>query len=316
MNISLFSNGVVRYVLILMKFTSLACFVVCLMCFTAVANNTYGQKFLEQQVTLKLKNMKLTDALEKLSADKQVKFAYADNLLKPSFRVDLNVTNKSIKEVLDEVLTPFSLGYRIIDDVVVISDRAEAATYTGLTKEAVKAIKVQGKVVDDTNLPLPGVSVKLKGSSLGTVTDVNGNFVLDLPNADGILVFSFIGFTSKEVPLNGQTTGINVQLVPAQNALNEVIVVGYGTQKRVNVIGAVDQITAAAIEGKPAVNLTQALQGTSPNLIIQQTSNEPGAYQTINIRGVSTFNDNNPLLVIDGITANDPGVNLLNPTGY
>ncbi|MDB5126238.1 MAG: TonB-dependent receptor [Mucilaginibacter sp.] len=311
MNISLFSNGVVRYVLILMKFTSLACFVVCLMCFTAVANNTYGQKFLEQQVTLKLKNMKLTDALEKLSADKQVKFAYADNILKPSFRVDLNVTNKSIKEVLNEVLTPFNLGYRIIDDVVVISDRAEVATYTGLVKEAVKAIKVQGKVVDDTNLPLPGVSVKLKGSSLGTVTDVNGNFVLDLPNADGILVFSFIGFTSKEVPLNGQTTGINVQLVPAQNALNEVIVVGYGTQKRVNVIGAVDQITAAAIEGKPAVNLTQALQGTSPNLIIQQTSNEPGAYQTINIRGVSTFGNNNPLTVIDGITGGD--LNLLNP---
>jgi TonB-dependent SusC/RagA subfamily outer membrane receptor len=314
MNISLFSNGVVRYVLILMKFTSLACFVVCLMCFTAVANNTYGQKFLEQQVTLKLKNMKLTDALEKLSADKQVKFAYADNLLKPSFRVDLNVTNKSIKEVLNEVLTPFNLGYRIIDDVVVISDRAEVATYTGLTKEALKAIKVQGKVIDDTNLPLPGVSVKLKGSSLGTVTDVNGNFVLDLPNADGILVFSFIGFTSKEVPLNGQTTGINVQLVPAQNALNEVIVVGYGTQKRVNVIGAVDQISSAAIEGKPAVNLTQALQGTSPNLIIQQTSNEPGAYQSINIRGVSTFGGNNPLLVIDGITANDAGdLNLLNP---
>ncbi|MCQ6959330.1 TonB-dependent receptor [Mucilaginibacter sp. JC4] len=312
MNISLFSNGVVRYVLILMKFTSLACFVVCLMCFTAVANNTYGQKFLEQQVTLKLKNMKLTDALEKLSADKQVKFAYADNLLKPSFRVDLNVTNKSIKEVLDEVLTPFSLGYRIIDDVVVISDRAEAATtYTGLSKEAVKAIKVQGKVLDDTNLPLPGVSVKLKGTNLGTVTDVNGNFVLDLPNADGTLVFSFIGFTTKEVPLNGQTTGINVQLVAAQNSLNEVVVVGYGTQKRVNVIGAVDQITAAAIEGKPAVNLTQALQGTSPNLIIQQTSNEPGAYQTINIRGVSTFGNNNPLTVIDGITGGD--LNLLNP---
>ncbi|WP_256539527.1 TonB-dependent receptor [Mucilaginibacter aquariorum] len=295
-----------------MKFTSLACFVVCLMCFTAVANNTYGQKFLEQQVTLKLKNMKLTDALEKLSADKQVKFAYADNLLKPSFRVDLNVTNKSIKEVLDEVLTPFSLGYRIIDDVVVISDRAEAATtYTGLSKEAVKAIKVQGKVLDDTNLPLPGVSVKLKGTNLGTVTDVNGNFVLDLPNADGTLVFSFIGFTTKEVPLNGQTTGINVQLVAAQNSLNEVVVVGYGTQKRVNVIGAVDQITAAAIEGKPAVNLTQALQGTSPNLIIQQTSNEPGAYQTINIRGVSTFGNNNPLTVIDGITGGD--LNLLNP---
>jgi TonB-linked SusC/RagA family outer membrane protein len=311
MNISLFSNGVVRYVLILMKYTSLACFIVCLMCFTAVANNSYGQKFLEQQVTLKLKNQKLTETLDKLSANNKVKFAYADNLLKPSFRVNLNVSNKSIKEVLDEVLTPFNLGYKIIDDVIVISERAEAVTYTGNLQGAIQAVKVTGTVVDDTNIPLPGVSVKLKGTNLGTVTDVNGKFVIDLPAADGTLVFSFIGFTPKEVPLNGQTNGINVQLVPMQSSLNEVVVVGYGTQKRVNVIGAIDQVTSKAIEGKPAVNLTQALQGTSPNLIIQQTSNEPGAYQTVNIRGVSTFGNNSPLVVIDGITGGD--LNLLNP---
>jgi TonB-linked SusC/RagA family outer membrane protein len=311
MNISLFSNGVVRYVLILMKYTSLACFIVCLMGFTAVANNTYGQKFLEQQVTLKLKNQKLTETLEKLSANNKVKFAYADNLLKPSYRVNLNVSNKSIKEVLDEVLAPFNLGYKIIDDVIVISERAEATTYIGHAQGAVQAVKVTGTVVDDTNQPLPGVSIKLKGTNIGAVTDVNGKFVIDLPAADGVLVFSFIGFTPKEVPLNGQTTGINVQLVPMQSSLNEVIVIGYGTQKRVNVIGAVDQISSKAIEGKPAVNLTQALQGTSPNLIIQQTSNEPGAYQTVNIRGVSTFGNNNPLIVIDGITGGD--LNLLNP---
>jgi TonB-linked SusC/RagA family outer membrane protein len=314
MNISLFSNGVVRYVLILMKYTSLACFIVCLMCFTAVANNSYGQRFLEQQVTLKLKNQKLTETLEKLSANNKVKFAYADNLLKPSYKVNLNVSNKSIKEVLDEVLTPFNLGYKIIDDVIVISDKAEAATTIRGGQTAAQAVKITGTVVDDTKAPLPGVSVKLKGTNLGTVTDVGGKFVIDVPSADGVLVFSFIGFTPKEVPLNGQTSGINVQLVPVQSSLNEVVVVGYGTQKRVNVVGAVDQITAKAIEGKPAVNLTQALQGTSPNLIIQQTSNEPGAYQTINIRGVSTFGNNGPLLVIDGITATDAGaLNLLNP---
>ncbi len=312
MNISLFSNGVVRYVLILMKFTSLACFVVCLMCFTAVANNSYGQKFLEQQITLKLKNLKLTDALDKIAADKQVKFAYADNLLKPSFKVDVNVTNKSIKDVLAEVLTPFNLDYKIIDDVIVISDRAETPTYTGQSiAPAKQAVKITGKVLDDTNQPLPGVSVKLKGTTTGTVTDVNGNFVLDLPNADGTLVFSFIGFTPKEVPLNGQTSVGNIQLVASQSSLNEVVVVGYGTQKRVNVIGAIDQIGTKDIEGKPSVNLTQALQGASPNLIIQQTSNEPGAYQTVNIRGVSTFGNNNPLTVIDGITGGD--LNLLNP---
>jgi TonB-linked SusC/RagA family outer membrane protein len=175
---------------------------------------------------------------------------------------------------------------------------------------AFKAIKVQGKVTDDAGVPLPGVSVKYKGSGTGTVTDVNGTYSLDVPSNDGILVFSFIGFTTREVPISGLTT-VNVQLMPERTSLNEVVVVGYGTQKRVNVIGAVDQINSAAIEGKPAVNLTQALQGTSPNLIIQQTSNEPGAGQTINIRGVSTFGNNNPLIVIDGITGGD--LNLLNP---
>jgi TonB-linked SusC/RagA family outer membrane protein len=310
MNISLLLNGVVRYVLILMKFTSLACFVVCLMCFSAVANNSYGQKFLEQPVTIRVKNQRLTEALDQLSANQQVKFAYADNVLKPSFKININANNKSVRQVLDEVLAPFNLTYKVIDDVIVISEKAAAETVGTVRFAAVKAIKVQGKVTDDAGLPLPGVSVKYKGSGTGTVTDVNGTYSLDVPSNDGILVFSFIGFTTREVPISGLAT-VNVQLTPERTSLNEVVVVGYGTQKRVNVIGAVDQISSAAIESKPAVNLTQALQGTSPNLIIQQTSNEPGANQTINIRGIGSFNGNAPLVVIDGITGGD--LNTLNP---
>ncbi|MCJ8209025.1 TonB-dependent receptor [Mucilaginibacter sp. RS28] len=309
MNISLFSNGVVRYALILMKFTSLAVFVVCLMCFSAIANNSYGQKFLEQTVTLKLKNKKLTDVIEKLSADNQVKFAYADNVVKPPFKVNIDVDQRPMKLVLDELLTPFHLSYKIIDNVIVISDRPTTAATTGANNSE-QAIKVRGRVIDDTNKPLPGVSVRVKNSNIATVTDVNGNYTLNVPDANNTLVFTFIGFTTKEVAVGSQTT-IDVQLMPAATSLNEVVVVGYGTQRRANVVGAVDQITSKAIEGKPAVNLTQALQGTLPNLIIQQNNNEPGAYQTINIRGVSTFGNNSPLVVIDGITGGD--LNLLNP---
>ncbi|OOQ56518.1 TonB-dependent receptor [Mucilaginibacter pedocola] len=293
-----------------MKFTTLACFVVCLMCLSAIANDSFGQKFLEQPVTLKLKNDKLTDVLEKLSADKQVKFAYADNVLKPGFRVSVDASNKTIKQVLDEVLTPFNLSYKIIDDVIVIGERTEAEIAAATIKPAKQFAKINGKVTDDTNLPLPGVSVRLKGTSIATVTDINGNFILDAPDLNGTLVFTFIGFTAKEVPLNGQST-VNAQLLPERTSLNEVVVVGYGTQKRVNVIGAVDQVGSSAIDGKPSANLTQALQGTLPNLTIQQTSAEPGAYQNINIRGVSTLGNNGPLIVIDGITGGD--INLLNP---
>ncbi|XHR96395.1 STN domain-containing protein [Mucilaginibacter sp. UC70_90] len=108
-----------------MKITSLACFVVCLMCFTAVANNSFGQKFLEVSVTLKLKNAKLTDALDKISNEKHIKFAYADNVLKPTYVISLKVKDKSIREVLDQVLTPFNLSYKIIDDVIVIDEKPE-----------------------------------------------------------------------------------------------------------------------------------------------------------------------------------------------
>jgi hypothetical protein len=148
--------------------------------------------------------------------------------LSPVFRVSINVNNKTIKKVLDEVLTPFNLSYKIIDDVIVISERTEADA--AAARPVRQFAKISGKVTDDVNLPLPGVSVRLKGTTIATVTDINGNFILDAPDANGTLVFSFIGFTAKEVPLNGQTS-VNAQLLPERTSLNEVIVIGYGTQK-------------------------------------------------------------------------------------
>ncbi|RYY33491.1 MAG: SusC/RagA family TonB-linked outer membrane protein, partial [Sphingobacteriaceae bacterium] len=302
MNKSLFYNGVIRYALIIMKITSLACFVVCLMCLTAIAGNTYGQQFLEAPVSLKLNKIKLTDALDKMAAEKHVRFAYTDNVLKQSYRVTLNVTDKSIKEVLSQVLAPFNLTYKIIGDVIVINERTDATVIAG-GQEIQKQVKVAGKVIDDTNTPLPGVTVKVKGTTIGTVTDANGAFSIDAPD-DAILVFTYIGFTDKEVAVAGQIT-LSVQLIPATNNLNEVIVVGYGTQKRSSVIGAIDQVGSVAYEGKPSVNALQALQGTLPSLIIQQRSLEPGQAPNVNIRGIGTLGNNQPLLVIDGIVYDD-----------
>ncbi|RYD88862.1 MAG: SusC/RagA family TonB-linked outer membrane protein, partial [Sphingobacteriales bacterium] len=228
--------------------------------------------------------------------------AYTDNVLKQSYTVTLNVTDKSIKEVLSQVLAPFNLTYKIIGDVIVINERTDATVIPG-AQELQKQVKVQGKVTDDLNLPLPGVTVKVKGTTIATVTDANGVFNIDAPD-DAILVFTYIGFTDKEMAVNGQSS-LNVQLVPALTSLNEVVVVGYGTQKRSSVVGAIDQVGAAAYEGKPAVNALQALQGTMPSLIIQQRSLEPGQAPNVNIRGIGTLGNNQPLLVIDGIVNDD-----------
>jgi len=173
-------------------------------------------------------------------------------------------------------------------------------------------IAVSGTVTDDLGEPLPGVSVVLKGNnSVATQTDIDGQWSLNVPSAQSVLVFSFIGMQPQEVLVGNQTT-VNVELQPDVQSLNEVVVVGYGTQRRSSVVGAVDQVNAAALEGRPSANVTQALQGASPNLIVQQPNAEPGAGMNLNIRGISTLGNNSPLVVIDGIVGGD--LNNLNPS--
>lgn len=173
-------------------------------------------------------------------------------------------------------------------------------------------ITVSGRVLDDTNQPLPGVNVSIAGTTIGTVTDVNGRYKLNVPDAyaSRSLSFSFIGFIKQDIAIAGKSE-INVTLKANNTSLNEVVVVGYGTQKRINVTGAVGTISSKNIENKPVLNTFQALQGESPNLIIQQTNLNPGSDVTVNIRGVGTLGDNNPLVVVDGIVGGN--LNTLNP---
>ncbi|GAA4314186.1 TonB-dependent receptor [Mucilaginibacter gynuensis] len=283
------------------------------MCLTAFATDSYGQKFLEASVTLKLQKAKLTEVLDNIAADKHVQFAYTDNALKQSYKVSLDVTNKSISEVLNLLLTQFNLSYKIIGDVIVIDERQPAETVASGRVLSQNQVKVKGRVTDETKQPLPGVTVKLKGTTLAVVTDADGNYTIDVPD-DGVLVFTFIGYTVQEMPVAGKTT-LNVQLSTMQTSLNEVVVIGYGTQKRSSVVGAIDQVNSAVIEGKPVTSAIQALQGTIPSLVIQQKNLEPGQTPNINIRGLGTLGNNSPLLVIDGIINEDlNAINNLNPS--
>ncbi|TBO41831.1 TonB-dependent receptor [Pedobacter kyonggii] len=174
-------------------------------------------------------------------------------------------------------------------------------------------MSVSGKVVDEKGIGLPGVSVQIKGTTVGAVTDANGIYSVSVPDnlASRSLTFSYLGYVSQDIPIAGRKT-INVQLkAGGVNALDEVVVVGYGTQKRVSITGAVSTIDAKNIENKPVLNAYQALQGESPNLIIQQTNLNPGSNVTVNIRGVGTLGDNTPLVVVDGIVGGN--LNTINP---
>lgn len=159
-------------------------------------------------------------------------------------------------------------------------------------------ITVKGKVMADGE-PVIGATVLVKGVSTGTATDMDGNFTLNVASK-AVLVVSSIGYETQEVPVNGRTL-INVVLKSDVVALKDVVVVGYGVQKKVNLTGAVSSLSTDELEGKPIANVLEAMQGTTPGLVIQQGTSTPGSVPSINIRGLNTMNNNDPLVIIDGI---------------
>ena len=172
---------------------------------------------------------------------------------------------------------------------------------------------ISGKVTTaDKNEPLPGVTVVVKGTTIGAGTNADGSFSLSVPNGTGTLVFSFVGYITKEVPIDGKTT-INVGLSADNKALEEVVVVGYGTQKAGNVTGAVTGITAKEIEERPVNRIENALVGQMPGVYVQTTTGEPGADLQIRVRGAASINaSTDPLYVVDGVPVDN--LRGINPT--
>ncbi|MET0638049.1 MAG: TonB-dependent receptor [Chitinophagaceae bacterium] len=169
-----------------------------------------------------------------------------------------------------------------------------------------KEIPVSGKITNATGEAIAGASVQVKGSTLGTSSNESGEFHISVPE-NAVLVFSMVGYERQELAVSGQLS-VNVQLVTSVNSMNEVIVVGYGTQKKMNVTGAVDQLSGKDIAKRPVANVFQGLQGLSPGLNISYPGGRPGATPTINVRGAANLQGNaSPLIVIDGIasTADD-----------
>ncbi|WP_370871155.1 SusC/RagA family TonB-linked outer membrane protein [Algoriphagus sp.] len=174
--------------------------------------------------------------------------------------------------------------------------------------------EVSGVVISgEDNLPLPGVSILLKGSTSGTVTDVDGKFRISVTSDQSVLVFSFIGFTTQEV-LVGARSEISVTLGPDMKSLAEVIVVGYGEQKKETITGSVATVKGSELAKSPAVNLSNSIAGRMPGVVAVNRSGEPGYDgSAIRIRGSNTLGNNDALIVIDGIPARAGGIDRLNP---
>lgn len=181
-----------------------------------------------------------------------------------------------------------------------------------LSADAQQQLKVSGKVTDlSTGEAMPGVNVVIKGTNIGAVTDVEGKYTLSVTDKNATLIFSFIGYVTQEIPLAGQTT-INVALASEVSQLSEVVVVGYGTQKKITATGSIVSAKGAELVKSPSTNLSNSLIGRMPGLTALTQSGEPGSDDAILlVRGTNTLGDNSPLIVVDGVA--NRGMNRLNP---
>lgn len=214
---------------------------------------------------------------------------------------------KNIKITLSQILIASIFVSSASASTLTPPNHLEAAN-----KENAKDV-IKGTVTDEKGEPLVGVSVKIKGSALGASTDVNGKYTLNSPETTGTLVFSYIGYITKEEPINNRTA-ISVSLKSSSQDLSEIVVVGYGTQKKATVTGSVATVRGSELQKSPTVNLSNSLAGRLPGVIATQSGGEPGYDgSSIKIRGSNTLGNTDALIVIDGVPSLSGGLDRINP---
>ena len=270
-------------------------------------------------VSLNLQNEEVSQFIRQVEKQTKYTFVYRNNVLQPKTKVTCVCKDWPLEKALAQVFSSLGIQYSFNNNTIVLvkgkvenAERKGTKTTEGKNTDTTDKKKLSGIVRDESGEPIIGASVLVKGTKVGTVTNAEGEFSLDVP-ASGMLVISYMGFATREVPIkNNSNLKITLNEDEAQN-LNEVVVVGYGTQKKASVTGAIASVTTKDLVQTPQANISNMLVGKMPGLIAMQRSGAPGEdNSTLLIRGVSTFSDNTaPLVMIDGVER--PNYNGLDP---
>ncbi|MGF6928785.1 TonB-linked SusC/RagA family outer membrane protein [Chitinophaga sp. W2I13] len=262
-----------------------------LTCILQLRAASYSQ---EIKLSVSLKEAKISSLFNFLQQKSDYQFLYNDEDLQKMPVITISLHDATIPQILDAGFNGLPLGYRITNKMVVVFEAPEKMP---LQQEHT----ISGIVKDTEGKPLAGVSVGLQHSANGTQTDQNGHYIIRVKENTGTLVFSFIGYQRREEAIRTRSE-INVVLEASISALNNVVVIGYGTKKQVNVTGAVSSVKGTELKQSPSPNLSNALAGRITGVIANNRSGEPGNdFSSILIRGKGTLNDNSPLIVIDGV---------------
>lgn len=284
------------------------------------------------RISLSLKNVSLKQALKEIEKQSDYTFVYSDSKIDVNKKVDINVKDCALAEVLDQLIADSEIRYTPVANHIVLTGKTNYIyRLPAITREAVlnrevmdiealspirnvllQSVNVTGVVSSSTDgSPLPGVNVVIKGTTLGTTTDINGAFSINIPDPNATLVFSFVGFKTQEIALAGQKS-VNVIMVEETQELQEIVVVGYGTQMKKDITGAVSTIKTKELLASSGSSAAQQLQGKAAGVYVGQ-SGSPGSPTMVRIRGINTVNDNGPLYVIDGVSTRNQNLSTINP---
>lgn len=267
-----------------MKLTT---FLLLISVFGVLANKSYSQT-----LSLNMENTTLKEVLSKIEDLSGCNFLYSEKFIDVQRKVSINVENKKLDDILKTLLSDTDVKAERKDRIIILSPKIESSSQSQTT--------ISGRVLDASGSPLPGVTVVVKGSTKGTITDAQGNY--SLPNVPGeaTLVFSFVGMKTQEIPVGGKTT-INVNLAESTIGIEEVVAVGYGTMKKSDLTGSVASVSTKSFIDQPTSSTNSILSGRAPGVTVRRMNGAPGRESTIRIRGAnSLYGGNDPLIVVDG----------------
>ncbi len=266
---------------------------------------------LSQKISLSVENAPMEQVIKAIKKRSGYLFIYNNELLKKAKPVTIKISEGTIEQVLEQCFDKQPLTYELLEKTIVVKPKIQEAV-----KEQPPMIipktEVKGKVSDESGGGLPGVSIVLKGTQRGTTTSTDGTFTLEIEEKDAVLIFSFVGYLSKEVTVGALTT-LDVTLSVDNKALEEIVVVGYGTVKKSDLTGSVSQVKAKELNSYPSTNVLQALSGRSAGVQVVQNTGAPGAPVSVRVRGTNSIQGSNePLYVVDGFPLSGSNPTVLN----
>ncbi len=282
------------------------------------ASPSFGQNLLEKKITLEVKNSSLRNTLNRIGQISGLRMAYALEQVTPYRHINLSKDSRSVEQTLKEVLEGTGLTFKegAGNTILIIRPQVkkpETNTFPSsrlpdsASELRLTVREIRGKVTDENGEGLPGVSILIKGTQRGTTTDAGGDFTLNIPDEDIILIVSYVGYVSQEVK-PGNLSEVYVSLLQDQKSLKEIVVVGYGTQSKSLITSSISQLNTKVLENAAMANVGAALQGAIPGLRVINASGQPGSAPNILLRGGASINNpGSPLVVVDGLvrTMND-----------